>query len=119
MSPDSKTTSAASLAHLHDLDQMLGELTQPGGRALLRRLGLETPGLGRLRGQRERLAATLDTRWRQSYERVRARYPRAIAAVRAQVCTGCFVTLPPTARGRAAGDEPSVCQGCGRILLWL
>jgi len=114
-----RTTTEATLAHLHDLDQLLAELTQPGGRALLKRLGLETPGLGRVRSQRERLAATLDARWRQSYERVHARYPRAIAAVRAQVCTGCFVTLPPTARGRAGGHEPTVCQGCGRILLWV
>jgi hypothetical protein len=114
-----KPAAEAMLAHLHDLDQLLADLTQPGGRSLLRRLGLETPGLGRVRGQRERLATTLDTRWRQSYERVHARYPRAIAAVRAQVCTGCFVTLPPTARGRVGGDEPTVCQGCGRILLWI
>jgi len=114
-----KSAAETTLAQLHDLDQMLADLSQTGTRALLKRLGLETPGLGRVRGQRERLAATLDTRWRQSYERVHARYPRAIAAVRAQVCTGCFVTLPPTARGRAGGDEPSVCQGCGRILLWI
>ncbi|MFI5370056.1 MAG: hypothetical protein ACHQ52_00765 [Candidatus Eisenbacteria bacterium] len=106
------------MAHLHDLDQLLTELSRPDARAMLKRLGLETPGLPRLHAQRERLAQALEPRWRHLYERLHARYPRAIAAVRAQVCTGCFLTLPPTARGRTGDHEPSICQNCGRILLW-
>jgi predicted nucleic acid-binding Zn-ribbon protein len=108
-----------ALAHLNDLDRLLAELDHPDGRAALKRLGLETPGMAKLRLTREKLLGALDPRWRYLYERLVARYPRPIAAVRAQVCTGCFVTLPPTARARAHGDGPPICQGCGRILLWV
>jgi predicted nucleic acid-binding Zn-ribbon protein len=108
-----------AVAHLNDLDRLLAELAHDDGRAAMRRLGLELPGLAKVRAHRARLAQAIEPRWLQLYERLAARYPRAIAAVRGQVCTGCFVTLPPTARGRAEGDEAAVCQGCGRILLWV
>lgn len=110
---------AHALAHLNDVDRLIAELEQPGARAALKRLGLELPGLARLHAQRDKLAHVAEARWQTLYERLRARYPRAIAAVRAQVCTGCFVTLPPSARGRVSGDEAPICPGCGRILLWL
>jgi predicted nucleic acid-binding Zn-ribbon protein len=107
------------VAHLNDLDRLLVELDHADGRSALKRLGLETPGLAKLRAHRDKLAQSLDPRWLHLYERLHSRYPRAIAAVRAQVCTGCFGTLPPTARGRAQGEEAPICQGCGRILLWI
>ncbi len=119
VTPPATPPAPVALAHLNDLDRLMAELEHPDGRAALKRLGLETPGLARLRATREKLLAGLDPRWRSLYERLVARYPRPIAAVRAQVCTGCFVTLPPATRARATGEGPPICQGCGRILLWV
>ena len=72
-----------------------------------------------MRATRSKLLQQLEARWQTDYERTRGRYGRAMVAVRERVCTGCFVTMPITARPRGASDDPpSLCQGCGRLLYW-
>jgi predicted nucleic acid-binding Zn-ribbon protein len=112
-------TTLQSIVLLADLDAMIREAQSPESRARLRKLGFDLEGLPRVMAARARLADTIDRRWTFSYERTRQRYGRAVAAVRERVCSGCFVTLPTTARPRA-GDAPAPqhCESCGRILYW-
>lgn len=108
----------ATIVLLSDLDAMIREAQDGRSPARLRKLGLATDGLPRLVAARSRLVETVDRRWALVYERVRQRYGRAVAAVRERVCSGCFVTLPTTARPRGEGEGLHVCESCGRILYW-
>jgi hypothetical protein len=102
---------------LSDIDALLGEVGLGDGRTRLRKLGFALDGLPRLAHARAKLVETMDRRWALVYERAHRRYGRAVAAVRDHVCTGCFVTLPGTARPRD-GEMLHVCVSCGRILYW-
>jgi hypothetical protein len=117
-----RETAVRSLRHrlalLHDVDLVIGEFQAPPTHAHLRRLGLEAHGLPKVIAARAKLASQIDPRWMATYERIRARYGRGMVAVRQRVCTGCFVTLPPTARPLESREEPPICQGCGRLLHW-
>jgi predicted nucleic acid-binding Zn-ribbon protein len=108
-----------SVVLLADVDAMIREAQSSESRMRLRKLGFELEGLPRVMAARERLAETIDRRWTISYERTRQRYGRAVAAVRERVCSGCFVTLPTTARPKG-GDAPTPqhCESCARILYW-
>lgn len=112
-------TDGEALVQLHDVDALLRELGDDAGVRALRRLGHVVHGIERLAAVRARLAAGVDARWLALYDRARSRYGRGLAAVRDRVCTGCFLTLPSTAR-RPGGTESGVltCQGCGRLLFW-
>ena len=112
-------TAAETLIQLNDLDALLSELADPLQQGRLRKLGYEVGTPDKLRLIRARLAAGVDARWLGIYDRARARYGRGLAAVRERVCTGCFLTLPTTAR-RPGADELGLttCQGCARILIW-
>ncbi len=112
-------TPVETLIHLNDLDALLQELERPPQLSRLRKLGFTAEPADRARPLRARLAALVDARWLGIYDRARARYGRGLAAVRERVCTGCFLTLPTTAR-RPGGDEQGImiCQGCARILIW-
>lgn len=112
-------TTIESLVLLADLDAMIREAQNPDSRTRLRKLGFDLEGLPRLMTARGRLAESVDQRWTFSYERTRQRYGRAVAAVRDRVCSGCFVTLPTTARPRDGNaPTPQLCESCGRILYW-
>ena len=108
-----------TLLQLNDVDALLHELEDPLHQRRLRKLGFEVQTADRLRPIRARLAAGVDARWLGIYDRARVRYGRGLASVRERVCTGCFLTLPTTAR-RPGADEPGIttCQGCARILIW-
>ena len=64
---------------------------------------------------RERLAATLVAQ----YEDLRRRKGGvAVTHLRAGACTGCRVSVPPSARKRALDPEaPALCPNCERILV--
>ena len=108
----------ARVVLLGDLDSLIREAQDERARARLRKLGFALEGLPRLVATRDRLAEGIEPRWASVYERVRQRYGRGVAAVRERVCTGCFVTLPTTARPRAGSDGLQVCESCGRLLYW-
>ena len=112
-------TTLESIVLLGDLDAMIREAQVAESRARLKKLGFELEGLPRVMAARARLAESIDRRWTFSYERTHQRYGRAVAAVRDRVCSGCFVTLPTTARpGTSDAVAPQLCQSCGRILYW-
>lgn len=109
----------AAIVHLGDLDLLLREIQDAAGRARLKKLGFEIEPTTKLEAARTRLAATVDRRWSNLYERARQRYGRGVVAVRSRVCMGCYVTLPTTARPPAQGEGLlSLCESCSRILYW-
>jgi hypothetical protein len=110
-------TAAETLLQLHDLDLLLAESRDRALAARYRRAGFAVGEPGALEKSRERLAARLEARWRPHYERAFARYGFGVAAVRARVCQGCFMTLP---RSVSPGENEMLmlCESCGRILLW-
>jgi hypothetical protein len=106
----------SALVQLHDLDLLLEEAHAPGHRRRAQNVGLEFPGIPALERLRAQLHARLDRRWLHVYERARHRYGRAVVPVRERVCQGCFITLPTSAAANT--DAPTVCESCGRILIW-
>jgi predicted nucleic acid-binding Zn-ribbon protein len=102
------------LVQLQDLDLMMREINE------VQQLGFEVEGKTKLEEARAELAAKLSKPLLYSYERLRARYKRAIVPVKHDTCLGCFMRLPTavTLRGRSE-KEIITCEGCGRILYWL
>jgi predicted nucleic acid-binding Zn-ribbon protein len=106
----------SALVALHDADMLLEEARAPDERRRCRALGLDLTGLAAVERTRAQLHAQLDPRWVRAYERARQRYGRAVVVVRERVCQGCHVTLPTSAS--AGADAITVCESCGRILIW-
>ena len=112
---------AETLLQLNDVDALLHELEDPLHQSRLRKLGFAVGTAERLHPIHARLAAWVDARWLGIYDRARVRYGRGLATVRERVCTGCFLTLPTTARRPGAEEQGiriTTCQGCARILIW-
>jgi predicted nucleic acid-binding Zn-ribbon protein len=99
------------LVRLHDLDLLLEETRAPGPRGPGR-----LPEVGALLRARTQIHARLDRHWAGAYDRAHQRYGRALVTVRGRVCQGCYMTLPTSAA--ASAQTLSVCESCGRILLW-
>jgi predicted nucleic acid-binding Zn-ribbon protein len=112
-----RVTGLERILALHDVDAMRDELADVRAVARLRKLGFAFPAAQDLDRVRERLAGEVDHRWLHHYERAHARYKRALTAVRARVCQGCFITLP-TSTNPADGEPLTTCESCGRILYW-
>jgi hypothetical protein len=106
----------SALVALHDADLLLEEAHAPDGRRRCRALGLALPGVGAVERARRQLHEQLDPHWTRAYERARHRYGRAVVAVRDRVCQGCYMALPTSASPGA--EALTVCESCGRILVW-
>ncbi len=106
----------SALVQLHDLDLLLEEAHFPGQQRRAQGLGFAFPGLSAVERAQEQIRSRLDRHWLHAYERARRRYGRAVVTVRARVCQGCYITLPTSAA--SSGDVPTVCESCGRILIW-
>jgi predicted nucleic acid-binding Zn-ribbon protein len=106
------------MLELHDLDQLLLLVREPGTSAQLRRIGYTLEGEGALVRDRDRLVASLDRRWLGWYERSLGRYGRGVTLVRARVCQGCFMTLPTSAAPPPGEGHLHLCENCGRLLFW-
>ena len=109
---------ATLVLELHDLDQLLELARDPSCRSRLTRLGFHFEELGALERERTRLAAGLDRRWANLYERSLARYGRGVTLVQERVCQGCFVTLPTSAVPPPGESGLHLCENCGRLLFW-
>ena len=106
------------LAQIQDVDLMIRELGNAETASAEKKLGFEIRGLETLKGARELLAQKVDSELLKKYERVRARFPRAVVPMRDGVCFGCFVRQPAK-RSVTASDDPDAiesCQHCSRIL---
>ncbi len=105
-----------ALVALHDADLLLEEARAPDERRRCRALGLGLTGLAAVERARAQLHARLAPHWTRAYERARHRYGRAVVTVRERVCQGCYMTLPTSAS--AGAEALTVCESCGRILVW-
>lgn len=104
------------LVALQDLDLMLQELDE------VQKLGFEvrSEGAESLGQARKELTQKINRPLLGMYERLRARYKRAIVPVREDTCLGCFMKLPTyLITHRDKHNQIITCEGCGRILYWL
>ena len=104
------------LVALQDLDIMLQELDE------VQKLGFElhAEGKEKLNGARNELIGKIKKPLVGMYERLRARYKRAIVPVLEDTCSGCFMRLPTYLITLSQRDKEVIsCEGCGRILYWI
>jgi predicted nucleic acid-binding Zn-ribbon protein len=74
----------------------------------------------RLLEQRLALAAQLEDRVREHYERLRKSRGSAVAEVRDGFCSGCHVRLRPQAYNEVRSNSTILtCETCGRILYYV
>lgn len=108
--------SSQRIAALQDIDLMIRD------RRKEEELGFNTEGLATLEEARTKLAATIDARALRLYERLCARYDRAVVPVIEHRCLGCSLSVP-TSRRMSGEDRKSVsvvtCENCGRILFFV
>jgi predicted nucleic acid-binding Zn-ribbon protein len=79
-------------------------------------LGFAVAGLAQLQDARKKLEVQMDRRVLSLYERVRAKYGRAVVPFEGKICLGCFMAVPTSTLSRQRGDALLICENCGRIL---
>ena len=112
------TDHLAELIELQDIDVLLREVRDPEMSLHEERLGFAVENVETLERARKRLAARIDERLLQTYERMSRRHVRVVVPVERSICSGCRMSLP-TAAGRGATTASGTlenCENCGRIL---
>jgi len=111
---------ARQLAELQDHD--LKMIPRPGENAAEQTSATraDDPALFESLQVRAGLLREIPEPWRALYERVSARYGRAVVPVRDHTCLGCYARVP-AARTPRSHDMPAItrCEACGRLLLWV
>jgi predicted nucleic acid-binding Zn-ribbon protein len=108
------------LVSLQDLDTLIRETQDEKRKAELERLGFSLDNLKPLQAAREKLVGKIEHRYLRSYERLNAKYGRAVVPVENKTCLGCFQSVPPSFFSEITADRPvKVCENCGRILYLL
>jgi predicted nucleic acid-binding Zn-ribbon protein len=111
---------AQRLAELqdHDLRMMQRPREKAVEQSSATRAGVQT--LSESLQVRAGLLREIPEPWRALYERVTARYGRAVVPVRDHTCLGCYARVP-AARTPRGHDLPAItrCEACGRLLLWV
>jgi len=102
------------LVALQDLDLMIKEAKE--SQEQLEKLGFDVSGVEELRKARAQLTEQLDRNHLQHYERMAARYGRAVAPVTSDMCLGCFSRIPTSYRSSIYEGKVRMCESCGRIL---
>ncbi len=71
-----------------------------------------------MKQERDAIAAQIDARYLEEFDRLsNIKGGVAVAAVRGQICTGCFINLTAqTINVLKGARELTFCQSCGRIL---
>jgi hypothetical protein len=108
------TTQLRRLLFLQELDSMIGDLAEDGGRQLEEGLGFSLGSPAAALERRASTASSIDPQILRRYDQVRRRHRRAVAPVRGGVCMGCFTKRPTRTSIRA--HELETCERCGRIL---
>jgi uncharacterized protein len=93
---------------------------EAGKNELQKRAALIETEAGQLRGEREKLAASVDADVLSRYDRLlRSKGDLAIVPIKHGNCGGCHLNLPPQIVHTAKGEvELASCSYCGRILYW-
>jgi predicted nucleic acid-binding Zn-ribbon protein len=99
---------------LFDLDNLLTDMDEPDYKEIGFKIEDEEK-LSLIRARQD-LLAKLPSELADIYERLRKRYPKAIAPVDNGFCFGCFQQLPTELLTRS--KEINTCPNCGRILYW-
>jgi predicted nucleic acid-binding Zn-ribbon protein len=109
-----------NLVILQDLDEMISESNNTEIITQQEEMGFEINGLEKLIEAREELIKKIPPEVFNHYNRVRARYSRAIAPVRENICLGCFIKIPTQISSREMGNQVlRNCENCGRYLYWV
>lgn len=99
---------------------MIREAEDPGRREELEKLGFSLDNLEQLRTARKKLTARIDRRFLSIYERLSAKYGRAVVPVENKTCLGCFQAVPSSFFSEVTANTPvKTCENCGRILYLL
>ena len=105
------------LVHLQDLDTLIRETQDAGRKSELEQLGFTVDNVEPLQRARQKLQEHIHPRWARVYERLTAKYGRAVVPVVDKTCLGCFQGVPPSFFSEVTSDKPvKVCENCGRIL---
>jgi predicted nucleic acid-binding Zn-ribbon protein len=110
--------SLEALVELQDIDVLLREVKDPEMSSQEERLGFQVENVETLERTRRRVAAQIDGKLLQTYERMSRRFARVVVPVEGMICAGCRMSLPTSAlRGRnGAALDIENCENCGRIL---
>lgn len=109
-----------NLVILQDLDEMISESNNAEIINQQEEMGFAINGLEKLIEAREELIKKIPSEVFNHYNRVRARYGRAIAPVRENLCLGCFIKIPTQISSREMGNQVlRNCENCGRYLYWV
>lgn len=101
------------LVALQDLDIMIKDIED------VKQIGFEVEGKEKLQEARNELISKITKPLLSNYEKLKARYKRAIVPVKDDVCLGCFMRIPTSLFTRGRSDQQVIlCEGCGRILYW-
>jgi len=106
-----------TLLLLQEIDSLVADLADDGGREIEENLGFLLGPLSALHDRRTETANSLDPEVLRRYEQVRRRHRRAVAPARQGVCLGCFTKRPTRTTSKTVGIE--TCERCGRMLFRL
>src|SRR4030042_2195487 len=106
-----------NLVIVQDLEEMISESNNAEIINQQEEMGFAINGLEKLSEAREELIKKIPPEVFNHYNRVRARYGRAIAPVRENICLGCFIKIPTQISSREMGNQVlRNCENCGRYL---
>lgn len=107
-----------ALIELQDIDLMLREMRDPEIALHEERLGFPVENVETLERARRRLAARIDGRLLQTYERMSRRLTRVVVPVTSGICPACRMSLPTATCNSRNDDLLTIenCENCGRIL---
>lgn len=107
-----------ALVELQDIDVLLREVKDPEISSQEERMGFSLEHVDSLERARRRVAAQIDEKLLQTYERMSRRFSRVVVPVEGAVCAGCRMSLPTASiRSQSIGAVTvEKCENCGRIL---
>jgi len=108
------------LIKLHDLDIMIRDATEDRYANEERDMGFVMRNLTSLQQAHDKLREQVAPETLHHYDRLFAKYGRAIAPVSEGVCYGCFLQLPTLFVQESKQNEGlEVCPKCRKFLSWL
>ncbi len=104
------------LVALQDMTGMIKEVEEKGSE--LEGMGFKTAGLDDLKRAREELEGQIEPQLMGAFQRLTAKFGRAVVPVVGNHCTGCFAQIPSSFVSKTNAGKLQRCESCGRILYW-